>query len=313
MRPKKSPLPATALGLSLVALVGVAANFALDLRSERERLDARVSDLLDEASDLLESGDPDDETSYERRQLFGAQRTSEIDREALRRARRMIERALELDPENAAARSFRALVEEGGDAGRLRLGPDEWKALPGRFASAYYHLGNGYLRMGHPDKAAEAYRQAVAIDPGLVNGYVGLGNALISLGKVDDAIESYWEALHLAPDSAYAHHGLGFALHRKGRLETALAEYRKAVELAPDYPVAQDDLGDLLFETGHMQEAATHYRRAIEVAPNFASPHRGLAGALAALGLVEESAAQLARADALEPGLKAAPLAAAHP
>ncbi len=306
MRPRQSPVAAAALGASLVALLGVGANFWLDVRGARESRDARVSDLLDDASDLLESGDPDDETGYERRQLLGGSRASEIDREALGRARRLIERALEIDPDNAAARSFRALVDPSDEGGGARIGPAEWKALPGRFASAYYHLGNGYLRMQRPDKAAEAYRRAVAIDPGLVNGYIGLGNALVGQGRVEDAIEAYWEALHLAPDSPYAHHGLGLALHRKGRLEGALAEYRKAVELAPDYPVAQDDLADLLFETGQMKEAAKHYRRAIELAPRFASPHRGLAGALAALGHVEESAESLERANALEPQLASA-------
>src|SRR5262245_19543998 len=229
MRPRQSPVPVTALTVSFLALCGVATNFWLDARDARAQRDARISDLLDDASDLLESGDPDDETAYERRQLFGGERVSEIDREALRRARRLIERALEIEPENAAAKNFRALVDPDQEDGGVRLGPGEWKALPGRFASAYYHLGNGYLRMRRPDRAAEAYRRAVAIDPGLVNGYIGLGNALIGLGRIDPAIEAYWEALHLAPDSAYAHHGLGLAQHRKGRLDAALGEYRKAV------------------------------------------------------------------------------------
>jgi hypothetical protein len=53
-----------------------------------------------------------------------------------------------------------------------------WSEPAGRFASASYHLGNGYLRTQRPGKAVEAYRRAVVIDPGLVNGHIGLAAVL---------------------------------------------------------------------------------------------------------------------------------------
>lgn len=61
-----------------------------------------------------------------------------------------------------------------------------------------YSLGNEYLKLGHSDKAAEHFRQAVTHDPNYSAAWKALGKALTEADRKDDAIKAYEEGIRVA-------------------------------------------------------------------------------------------------------------------
>jgi TolB-like protein/Flp pilus assembly protein TadD len=155
-------------------------------------------------------------------------------------------RALDLDPEYAAAWAslsscylyqgangwapFAEGAERARDAARraLDLAPD--------LASAHWALGNVHLYYDWDWKAAEScVRRALrmAPDDSLLN--VRAAILLANLGRHDEAAALAARALALDPLSVEAHVASGCALGTAGRLAEAEAEYRKAIELGPQH------------------------------------------------------------------------------
>jgi superkiller protein 3 len=110
------------------------------------------------------------------------------------------ERALEIDPGNAAVRRA---------------------------------LGLALLRAGDPARAAEQYREATRADPASALNHKDLSRALLEAGRWEEAAAAAQRAVELAPELADAHLALGLARIRGGRAAEALPALARAVELAP--------------------------------------------------------------------------------
>jgi superkiller protein 3 len=296
------PLPP--ILLAGVAFVGLLINFYRDADREQQARETRIAELLDDASDLLSSGSGDAGTpKYEGRIIVGARPApSASDREALRQAKRKVDRALEIDPSNVIAQSFDSLMNESAGARTVKIAAPISGVFPRRFGSIYYSLGNAFLAQERADEAIESYRRAIEISPPHPQALIGIGNALLLQGKLEDAATTYRQALRIDPALPEAHHALAVALHREGKLDEALIQYQKAIDLKPDFAVAYEDLGDLLFGRGRMDGAIVQYRKAIDLAPGMASAYNGLGAALAARGDLEGAVASYRQALELEPG-----------
>jgi len=302
-RPASRALPRTAMIVAASAVVGLFLNFYLDAQREAEAREARIAELLDDASDLLNSGAAQANTPrYERRLIVGARSApAQADREALRQAKRKVDRALQIDPSNVIAQSFDSLMSESASGKPSPLAAPISGALPRRFGSIYYSLGNAFLAQERTEEAIESYRRAIEISPPHPQALIGIGNALLLQGKLEDAATTYRQALRSDPLLPEAHHALAVALHREHNFDEALVHYQKAIELKPDFAVAHEDLGDLLFDVGRMNDAIAQYRKAIDLAPGMASAYNGLGAALAARGDLEGAVASYRQALDLEP------------
>lgn len=62
-------------------------------------------------------------------------------------------------------------------------------------------LGRAYYNSGQHDRAAEAFRQLLEIDPSTAYGHFGLGQSLKHLGKRDEARLHLRLAVALSPES----------------------------------------------------------------------------------------------------------------
>ncbi|HBZ69865.1 MAG TPA: hypothetical protein DEP35_09075 [Deltaproteobacteria bacterium] len=290
--------------LAAIALIGLFINFYRDADREQEAREARIADLLDDASDLLNSRSGETNTpKYDARIIVGTRPPpSAPDREILLQAKRKVDRALEIDPSNVIAQSFDSLMNERAKGTPARIAPPVSGVLPRRFGSIYYNLGNAFLSQERPKEAIESYRRAIEISPPHPEALIGIGSALLLEGKLEDAVTTYRQALRVDPNLPEAHHALAVALHRAGKLDEALMQYQKAIDLKPDFAVAYEDLGDLLFGIGNMDDAIAQYRRAIDLAPGMASAYNGLGAALAARGDLEGAVASYRQALDLEPG-----------
>ena len=99
-------------------------------------------------------------------------------------------------------------------------------------SSAYLSLGEAEIKLGHWDKARDAFRAGYAVAPVRVADEVVSSAADYGrLHKNDLAIWYGRLAVELRPNSAIAHRNLGAALAEAGDRDAALAELRRAAEI----------------------------------------------------------------------------------
>jgi serine/threonine protein kinase/Tfp pilus assembly protein PilF len=184
-------------------------------------------------------------------------------RDAIDRAIALFERAVELDPEYAAA----------------------WAALGGA-----NNLKGTFLSL--PDlqhKAIERLRRALTLNPALPNAHVWLAASLLSLGQVDEGIAELRTAERLDPANPDVHQSLARAYWMwRGMVAEGLAELRTAIALNPEggYPYLQLSFLEAL--NGDLDAAEQSARSAIELQERAMSGTEGLliVGAHARLGYV---------------------------
>jgi tetratricopeptide (TPR) repeat protein len=161
-----------------------------------------------------------------------------------------------LDFEEAApARDVVDLGERDEPALEVQMDADDW-----------YRLGCA-LHEGDPERAFEAYRRALELDPEHADAHVNLGCLHHGAGKLADAEAEYRAALRLRPENATAAFDLAVALEDQARLAEARAAYERCLALDPacadaHYNLARlhDRAGDALAAVRHLRE----YRRLTE-------------------------------------------------
>jgi tetratricopeptide (TPR) repeat protein len=129
------------------------------------------------------------------------------------------------------------------------LGKNWWKVEPlyrvqdgPLSAQAYLALGRYFDGSRNWERAAGAYRRALALAPELVEAHDGLGQALAQLGRLDKAEAALRQALALAPQRPYLHNNLAYVLLLAGRPAEALQPLRDALARDPANAIAQANL-----------------------------------------------------------------------
>jgi tetratricopeptide (TPR) repeat protein len=96
-------------------------------------------------------------------------------------------------------------------------------------------------------------------------------------GPLDQAMDAYKVALALDPGFAAAMVNLGTLYFTGRHLEQAEKYYKRAVEANPDYPLAHFNLGNLFDERGDRARALEHYLTALKLDGNYADAHYNVA------------------------------------
>jgi spermidine synthase len=163
--------------------------------------------------------------------------------------------------------------------------------------------------MGKPEEASQHYKEALRLDPDLVEAHMNLGNLLLARGEIQDAIAQYKDVLRLKPESAEAHNYLGRALARSGRAPEAIEHYEEALRFKPNLMEAQNNLAWLLAtwvsaEGGGAARAVTLAEAACKLTDNRVAAYLDtLAAAYAAAGRFQDAtstaqkAIEIARAE----------------
>lgn len=133
------------------------------------------------------------------------------------------------------------------------LGRSWWKVEPvyrvqdgPLSAQAYLALGRYFDGSRDWDRAAGAYRRALAREPDLVEAHDGLGQALAQLGRLDEAEAELRRALALAPQHPRLHNNLAYVLLLEGRPAEALGPLRGALARDPGNAIAQANLQEAM-------------------------------------------------------------------
>lgn len=216
-------------------------------------------------------------------------------REAFRRASRLDPRAVHF--QLGVANSL-AMQGKLGDAEILLR--KQAVRFPNE-ALVWHNLGNVLRDLQRPAEAAECYRNALALDPQLIDARNNLGGALQTLGKFEEAELEYRACLAQAPDHAMAQCNLALVTIDLGRFSEAEAMCRNAITRTPAMSEAHSFLGTALGHQGRQQEALACHRTAAGLAPDNAKVIEGYAATLMENGEVDEGLRWFSSALALQP------------
>jgi tetratricopeptide (TPR) repeat protein len=164
-----------------------------------------------------------------------------------------------------------------------------------------------------PESAGEAFRRAIKLKPDLLEARRGLGEASQALGQMERAAESYRQALAIGNDDVASLNNLAWILSEvKKKPDEALPLATRAAELAPKTGSAEklaatagtlDTLGWVQYRRGAYVEAERVLARAVELSPSNALIHFHLGMTYARLGKKAAASASLRRAADLSPDL----------
>jgi len=168
-------------------------------------------------------------------------------------------------------------------------------------AATHRNLGTVYARQGKLEEAVAVYEEAIKIAPDFGEAYGDMAGVLADLGRIPEAIATGEKAIELAPDYASAHNNLGIAYSRQGDLEKAIAEYKEAARLDPNDPQPHANLGIVYKDLGRLDEAVTELQEAIRLAPDDPENYNHLAIAYYMQGKTDETIDELLKVLAIDP------------
>ena len=180
----------------------------------------------------------------------------------------------------------------------LQIDPDD--------AAALSNHGIALKELGRLSEAIGALQRAVSLNPKFAPGHFNLGNALRENGLPEQAIAAFERTLMLRPDDALSHCNMGLALFDLERFEEAATAYRQAIHFSPDHVMAHANLGNALFSLGHFEQAVQCQHRALAMKPDYAMSHYNLGRALEEISQFDEAIAAYEKAVELDPTIYSA-------
>ena len=169
-------------------------------------------------------------------------------------------------------------------------------------AEQYTELGNRYTVERQYDKAVDAYRQAIKLNPNLAASYHGLGSAYVNMGRVADALDPMKTAVRLDPNNAAAHLNLGITLAALRQPDNAMFELNEAKRLSPNDARIYNEIGNVLHNSfGRIDESLAAYVEARRLNPNVPAIHHNIGLMYIRLGRFSEAIEPFQQALRLNP------------
>lgn len=123
----------------------------------------------------------------------------------------------------------------------------------------FLHYGTELVRLGRPAEAVPLLERAAAENPAHAATRLDLALALHQTQQPDRAFEAFREAVRLAPSSFRANASLAIALHQQGRPREAIPYYEAALGARPDSVEVTTNLALAYQETGDINAAAVQF------------------------------------------------------
>jgi tetratricopeptide (TPR) repeat protein len=161
------------------------------------------------------------------------------------------------------ADSGQYLLAFEGDPASGSLSVIEPEPAPQASAQDWFDRGVA-LEESDSEAALQAYRQAIAAEPGMAEAHVNLGWLLHEAGRLAEAEHAYRDGIAACRDEALLCFNLGVLLADLGRKGEAIEAYQEALRNHPDYADCHYNLALLCEELQKPREAIRHmaqYRR----------------------------------------------------
>lgn len=128
-----------------------------------------------------------------------------------------------------------------------------------------------------PSGALRNLLLAVDKEPEYFPAWFNIGLIYEESEMFEKATNAYKNAVRINPLSAQAHNNLGYSYKERHFYSYAAEEYRKAIELMPDNPGYYYNIGNAYTHEEKIDDAFNAYRRALELDPKFAKAHYNMA------------------------------------
>src|SRR6266513_2098851 len=237
-------------------------------------------------------------------------------RQSIELARQMFERAIELDPNFAAAWAGLAtahlhLVGWGGgesDFEGARKASTRALELDPELAEAHVAAGQGFSMEQRYADATAAFERAIELDPTLFDAYYYYARSCFKAGDLEKSLRLFRQARCVRPEDYQPSALIALVLTQLGRHdearradELALDAINKSLELNPDDARAYSLGAGILARLGEIERAKEWDERAMSLAPDDDAILYNLASHLALLGEEDQALGGLQRA--IEAGL----------
>ena len=155
-----------------------------------------------------------------------------------------------------------------------------------KLAFAYYRLGYAAYQREDLDSCIEYLKEAVRIDPKMIEAHYWLGRVFYEIGNLDDSYSSWQQVLRLDPEypkaeyflnkvensitygkEAYEHYEAGYNYYEQELFENALYQYRQAIGYNNSFSSAYYWLGRIYYELGSYQEAVNNWKQVLLLEP----------------------------------------------
>lgn len=244
--------------------------------------------------------DPEAHEAY----LFGRYHLQRLNEEDLKRSIGHFERAIELDPEYAAAWAGLSIAwHQRGIEGEKRFREAEpaarraaTRAIELDQGSAEAHTSLAFIKVRYDRDWAAAeqqYKHAIALDPGFPDAHQYFAYLLSALGRHSEAVSEIQIAERLDPFSAAVQSHFGRMLYRARNYAEAERRLTRATELDPRGGRGYNRLGDLYEQMGRYTDAIVIMKKALELRSDSGSARRDnplrLARVYARMGRREEA------------------------
>ncbi len=149
------------------------------------------------------------------------------------------------------------------------------------------------VRRGWPERAAEDFRAAIALEPDRFQAHINLAQAYQNLGRLDQALEALDRAIARFPKQGVLYRARARVHRLRSRGREALDDLGRAIELSPaDDPVRAGDHLEralILQESGRHAEALAECDRALAIRPDHPEVHRVRGAVLVRLKRFDEA------------------------
>jgi len=161
----------------------------------------------------------------------------------LAEAERLYRALLEDDPRDADALYFLGVVALTSDRA-MEAADLCQKAIEIRpnDPAFWFVLAVAYHQQKLLQETVDAWRAAVALDPGYAIARTNLASAQVDLGQIDEGREELERVLASGYETAQVRHNLGVVYRDQARIEEAIAACRRAIEMTPDDKTAYTNL-----------------------------------------------------------------------
>jgi len=175
-----------------------------------------------------------------------------------------------------------------GDLEKPRTAKKEGLAL-------HYQMGLDYLEQEQMDKAAQAFKTCLEIDPNDFNAHFQLARVYLKQQQLEQAAEALQRAIKINPDDAKAHLMLGRVFSYQKRFYDSSQELKRALELNPTDTSVRMQLGYLLGAPQKMlvmdlEASKRQFEKVLEIDPNHVDAYFQLGLAEFRLGEVSKAA-----------------------
>jgi adenylate cyclase len=201
-------------------------------------------------------------------------------------ARKMLERALAIDPGLAPGYSGLAMVTFADYANQWNGATEDNLTKARELAHKAIETDDtepqGYIAlalclswMRRLDEAEHEAERAIALDPNSAQALSVLGSVRDFQGRHEDAVALFARGHRLDPQFDMSLHLMGRALLALGRFDEAEVAFKRRLALAPQTDMTRFYLACLYGLTGRHDEARRHWQETQQVNPNFSVERLG--------------------------------------